>query len=130
MGRNVRTLLVVAAVAETVTGLALLVLPSMVVRLLFGAETAGMGSIVSRVAGISLIALGVACWPSGVARQALYAMLIYNLLVALFLVFLGLGGKWIGILLWPAAAAHAVLTILLARVWLNDRKARAAELPN
>jgi hypothetical protein len=41
MDRNARTLLVVAAVAETATGLALLVLPSMVIRLLFGAAPAG-----------------------------------------------------------------------------------------
>jgi hypothetical protein len=42
-------------------------------------------------------------------------MLIYNLLVTCYLVFLGLGGAWAGILLWPAAGGHAVLTLLLGR---------------
>jgi hypothetical protein len=121
MGRNVRTLLVVAAVAETVTGLALLVLPSMVVRLLFGAETAGMGSIVSRIAGISLIALGLACWPGRDAGSLapLMGMLTYSLLAALYLGYLGIVGEWVGILLWPAVGVHAVLSALLACAWIR-----------
>lgn len=110
-----KILLAVTAVAEAVTGLALLAFPPLVVELLFGAAIAGEGYVVSRFAGIGLIGLAVACWPRGEAKQALYAMLIYNLLVTLYLVYLGLGGEWVGILLWPAAAAHAVLTILLAR---------------
>jgi len=56
-----------------------------------------------------------------VATQALHGMLIYNLLVTLYFAYLGLGGEWVGVLLWPVAAAHAVLTILLARAWLNHR---------
>jgi len=53
--------LMFAAVAEAVTGLALLVAPVLVVRLLFGAEFTGVTII--RVTGIALIALGLACWP-------------------------------------------------------------------
>jgi hypothetical protein len=117
-----RTLLAVAAVAEAVTGLALLAFPPLVVELIFGAAIAGEGYVVSRFAGISLIGLGVACWPRGEAKQALLAMLTYNLLVTLYFVFLGFGGEWVGILLWPAAAVHAVLTILLARAWFSDRR--------
>jgi hypothetical protein len=122
MGRNARTLLVVAAVAETTTGLALLVLPSTVVRLLFGAETAGMGSIVSRIAGISLIALGLACWPGREAGglAPLMGMLTYSLLAALYLAYLGIVGEWVGILLWPAVGLHAVLSALLARAWMRE----------
>jgi hypothetical protein len=121
MGRNARTLLAVAAVAETATGLALLVLPSMVVRLLFGAETAGMGSVVSRIAGISLIALGLACWPGRDAGSLapLLGMLTYSLLAALYLGHLGIVGEWVGILLWPAVGVHAVLSALLAWAWIR-----------
>jgi hypothetical protein len=121
MGRNARTLLVVAAVAETATGLALLVLPSTVVRLLFGAETADVGSIVSRIAGISLIALGLACWPGRDAGSLapLMGMLTYSLLAALYLGYLGIVGEWVGILLWPAVGVHAVLSALLAWAWVR-----------
>jgi hypothetical protein len=117
-----KTLLAIASLVEAATGLALLAYPPIVVQLLFGTEIAGAGVLASRVAGISLVALGVACWPGGVVKQGLYGMLIYNLLVTLYFVYVGLGGAWVGILLWPAAAAHAVITILLARAWLSDRK--------
>ena len=44
--------------------------------------------------------------------------------VTLYLIYLGVGGEWTGKLFWPAVAVHAVLTILLARTWFNERKAR------
>jgi hypothetical protein len=117
-----KSLLAVASFVEAVTGLALLAYPPIVIQLLFGAEIAGAGVLASRVAGITLIALGVACWPGREMTQGLHGLLIYNLLITLFFVYVGVGGAWVGILLWPAAAAHAVLTILLARAWFSDRK--------
>jgi len=91
---------------------------------LFAAEIAGAGVVMSRIAGISLIALGIACWPARGANWALSGMLTYSLLVTLYLIYLGVGGEWTGKLFWPAVAVHAVLTILLARAWFNERKAR------
>ena len=116
-----KILLAIAAVAEAATGLALLVYPSIVIQLLFGVEIAGAGVLVGRIAGFGLIGLGVACWPGGEMTQALNGMLIYDLLVTLYFVYLGLGGEWVGVLLWPATVAHVVLTMLLARAWLNHR---------
>ena len=55
--------LVLAAVGEVATGLALLIVPSLVGRLLFGEELTGVALPVARVTGIALVALGVACWP-------------------------------------------------------------------
>jgi hypothetical protein len=110
-----RTLLVAAAAGEGVMGVALLAYPSIVIRLLFGAEIAGTGIPVSRVAGMALIGFGVACWPSGSTRQALRSMLTYGTLVTLYLVYVGVRGEEIGLLLWPAMAAHAILIILLLR---------------
>ena len=40
-------------------------------------------------------------------------MLTYSLLVTLYLLYLGIRGEWVGPLLWPAVAVHAVLTMLL-----------------
>jgi hypothetical protein len=48
--------------------------------------------------------------------------LTYSLLATLYLVYLGLGGEWIGSLLWPAAAIHAALTFLFAIAWLKERQ--------
>lgn len=115
-------LLAVTAVGEAITGLVLLAYPPIVIKLLFGAEVAGIGAIVSRIAGISLIALGVACWPprsSGAAAPALLGMLTYSTLAALYLAYLGIVGAWTGTLLWPAVAVHVILAILLARAWFG-----------
>ena len=59
----VRGLLALAAIGEAATGLALLIVPSLVGRLLLGEELTGVAVAVARVAGIALIALGIACWP-------------------------------------------------------------------
>ena len=105
--------LAVAAVSEATTGLVLLVYPPIVIRLLLGAETVGIGDAVSRFGGIGLIGLGVACWPNGSSRQALHGMLIYGTLAALYLAYIGVSGQGGGVLLWPAVVLHALLIILL-----------------
>ena len=95
-------LLTIAAIAEAATGLALLVVPSLVGRLLLGAELTGVSIPVARVTGIALIALGVACWPG---LTALCGMLTYNALATAFFAYLGIRGHWVGPLLWPAVVA-------------------------
>ena len=99
--------LLVAALVEIATGLAMLAIPSPVGRLLLGAELIGVALPVARV-------FGIACWPG---RTALCGMLTYNALTTMFLVNLGIRGVWIGPLLWPAVALHAILTVLLAHSW-------------
>jgi hypothetical protein len=117
-------LLLFSATVEAATGVALIVFPSPVAQLLFGAELSGAAVAVARVAGIGLFSLGLACWPGKEpARSAPLAILTYNLLVTLFLLYLGLRNEWVGVLLWPATALHAILTILLARASLAARKA-------
>ncbi len=117
-----KKVLVFAAVGEAATGVALLIVPSLVGRLLFGAELTGVSIPVARVAGIALIALGLACWPAGDATSGLPAMLTYSLLATLYLAWLGMSGEWVGSLLWPAVVLHAILTILLARAWFNNQR--------
>jgi len=103
--------LVFTAVLEVATGVALLIVPSLVGLLLFGAELTGMASTVARVTGIALIGLGVACWPG----TPLLGMLTYGAAVTLYLAFVGIADGRNGILLWPVVAVHAILTALLAR---------------
>jgi hypothetical protein len=114
-----KRLLTVAAVLEAATGLALLLAPSFVARLLLGDSVSGTGTAVGRVAGCALVSLGIACWPSRNAASrrsaALTAMLTYNLLVSCYLMLLGLGGQRVGVLLWPAVAIHGLLALLLVR---------------
>ena len=75
-----------------------------------GEELAGVAIPVARVAGIALIALGIACWPG----PPLVGMLIYSAAVTLYLAYLGFAGGLTGVLLWPAVVLHAILTALLA----------------
>ena len=110
--------LTVAAVAEVATGMALLIVPSLVGRLLFGAEFTGVANPAARVTGIALLALGVGCWPGS---TALCGMLTYGVLVTVYLAYLGIIGEWVGKLLWPAVLLHAILTALLARAWFQSR---------
>lgn len=112
--------LAVAAVSEAATGLALLASPSIVVRLLLGAEIVGIGEVASRFGGIGLIGLGVACWPSGSSRQPLHGMLTYGTLAALYLAYIGIS-QGAGVLLWPAVVVHALLIILLFRAWYGKK---------
>ncbi|MCI4680349.1 hypothetical protein K9U33_17100 [Rhodoblastus acidophilus] len=107
--------MVFAAVAEIVTGLALLTVPSMVGWLLLGQELAGAAASVARVAGVALIGLGVACWPG----PPLVGMLIYGASVALLLAYLGIVERMTGILLWPAVVLHLMLSAFLARAAVN-----------
>jgi predicted membrane-bound spermidine synthase len=94
-------LLAVAAAIEAATGIALIIYPQAVARLLLGADLAGAGIAVGRVAGVALLSLGLVCWRS---RQRL------DKTVALA-----------ALPLWPAIAIHAVLTLLFVYVWLNDQ---------
>ncbi len=125
-----KKLLALAAAGEAALGLVLLAYPPVVVRLLFNAEIAGAGVVMSRVAGIALIALGVACWPgSGAGRclsGALRAMLCYSLLAMIYLAYLGIRREWVGSLLWPAVAVHAALALPLARAWLKGQREGSA----
>jgi hypothetical protein len=114
-------LLILTAIIEATTGLALMVVPSVVVRLLLGGEISGASIPLGRVAGFGLLSLGMACWPGrdpdGNTAPALRAMLTYNPLATLYLLCLGIGGEWVGPLLWPAVALHGILSLLLARQW-------------
>jgi hypothetical protein len=115
-----KSVLALAAVGEAGTGLALLIVPSLVGRLLLGEELTGIAIPVARVAGIALIALGIACWPG----TPLVGMLTYSAAVTLYLACVGLVGGLTGILLWPAVGVHAILTFLLGYAWLKDQKGR------
>lgn len=108
-------LLAFAAAVEAGTGLALLAMPMLVIRLLLGVAGTGEGLVLARFLGIALFALGVACWPVAGRAAAWRAMLLYNALVALYLAFIGAVGPMSGVLLWPAVALHGVVALLLLR---------------
>lgn len=112
-----KKLVVVTAVIEAATGLGLLAVPAIIVKLLLGAEISGAAIPLGRVAGVALLALGIACWFAGgdaksrAARGLIAAMLAYNLGVAVVLAVASLHSQMTGIALWPAVGLHVVMGV-------------------
>jgi len=125
-----RLLILVSAVLETGTGLALLTLPRVVVRVLLGEELFGAGVATSRLCGVALVSLGLACWPESepavhrMDRRAVRALLVYNASATAYLGgLMALDGDR-GILIVPAIVIHAVLAALLVRMVVGFRRRR------
>jgi hypothetical protein len=112
----VKFLLKLTAAIEATTGLGLVAVPAVVVRLLLGVELLGAGIPLGRIAGVALFALGITCWlassdtQSCAARGVVSAMALYNLGVALILTAFGIQSQAIGPGLWPAVILHAIMT--------------------
>ena len=110
-------LLKLTAIIEAATGLGLIAVPAVVVRLLLGAEISGATIPLGRVAGVALLALGVACWlasydeQSCAARGLVSAMVLYNLGAVVILGAAGMGSQPVGIALWPAVILHAAMAV-------------------
>ncbi|MCE9548240.1 MAG: hypothetical protein K8T25_22435 [Planctomycetia bacterium] len=129
-----KKILTFAAAVEVGTGLALMIDPERLVSLLLGNEFSGAGTAgrtISRCFGIALLALGVACWPSrrraDFNPSACRAMVVYNVLIALYLAYYGAFVAWGGMLLWPAVVLHTVVAILLAGGY---RRMQGSDIPN
>jgi hypothetical protein len=113
-----KKLLIVTALAETATGVMLLVSPTLVVGFLLGATLdAPAALVVARMAGAALLSLGCACWlvsndgPNGAVRGLVAAMLLYNGVAVAVLANAGAGATLVGVLTWPAVALHAALAV-------------------
>lgn len=114
-------LLPIAALCEAGTGLALLIVPSLVGQLLLGESLSGVAVPVARITGLALIGLAIACWPG----PPLVGMLIYSASVMLALAYFGGTGGFAGPFLWPAVGCHLILTALLGWTF-TQRKSKGA----
>lgn len=113
-----RALLIATAGLEAAAGVALLASPVLPVSILLGAPLdSPAGSVVARVAGAALLALGLACWRarndshSRGAAGIITAMLFYNVAAVAVLAYARLGAGLSGIGLWPAVILHAALAV-------------------
>jgi hypothetical protein len=114
-----RTILRFAAATEMATGIGFIFAPALVIALLVRGDISDLTSLVARVLGITLLALGLAGWPgrqdADGGMAAFRGLLTYNALVALLLAYVGAVRATGGPLLWPVVAVHGVVALLL--VW-------------
>jgi len=111
---------VVTAGMEVGAGLALIVAPALVIRLLFGPSELQTGVAIGRLAGAALVSLGAACWwarhdgGSAASRGLVSGLLIYNAAV----VTLVLSGSFGSLSppLWAVVVVHGAMAIWC--VWL------------
>jgi hypothetical protein len=115
-------LVTTTALLEGATGLGILALPSAVTSLILGSplDTA-VALALARIAGVAILALGVACWlvphdqlaPS--TKGLVCAMSLYNAGVIAVLVYGAASAGVAGIALWPTVVAHAVMGVWCIR---------------
>ena len=111
-----------AAGLEVLTGLALIVAPSLLARFLFGSDLNAAGEATGRISGLVMLCLAAGCWPRAAESgpQALVPLVALSWLATAFLVAIGVIGANVGLLLWPAAALHLILAVLLTWAWTES----------
>jgi len=121
-----KNLLTFTAITEFITGLLLVVLPSQVTTLLLGSTIdSPVALTIARVAGVALMALGIACWiarkdnQSSAVKGLLTGLIVYNTGVIAALAFSDFSLQQSGIALWPVILAHLFLAAWCARYILD-----------
>lgn len=117
-----------AAWLEIVVGVTLIAIPKLPCQLLLGAPLDGAGVIMSRFAGIGLLALGIAYSSTAVTtppRGAVLGLFVFNVAAVILFIWVGVATAVHGLLLWPAAILHSgiaavLLPILLGRTSLKS----------
>ncbi|NOL47509.1 putative membrane protein [Synechococcus sp. MIT S9220] len=109
------TLYRLASAIELITGITLLLLPSVVMPLLFNAESSAAAERLMQLYGLALLGLGVACWESPCALPAKRGLLLYNCSAAVLLITLSSQQLSGGAAVWTGALIHIVLGGLMVR---------------
>lgn len=109
------TLYRLASAIELITGVTLLLLPAVVMQQLFSSPTSDAGEQLTRLYGLALIGLGVACWESPCPLPARRGLLVYNCSAAVLLIILGSQELSGGAAVWAGALIHVVLGVLMIR---------------
>lgn len=77
------------------------------------------------MAGVALIALGIACLPpkgKGPRRNAVLGLLIFNVGAMFFFVWVPFASTFHGIMLWPGVILHAVIATAMLSLFLTTRE--------
>ena len=111
-----KKLLITTAVLESATGLGLVASPALLATLLLGGGLDTPAAMtVARVAGVALLAIGLACWlarsdcASRAARGLVTALLLYNLGAGALFAHAALTLQPDGMAVWGVVAIHTVM---------------------
>lgn len=111
-----KKLLITTAVLESATGLGLVASPVLLATLLLGGGLDSPAAMtVARVAGVALLAIGVACWlarsdgASHASRGLVSGLLIYNLGAGALYAQAGMALQPAGMGVWGVVVIHAVM---------------------
>jgi hypothetical protein len=125
---SLKLLLTLCGGLEILAGLAALITPAPVVSLLLGAPVDPISSVVARLFGAGVFALGLACLkarddvrsPAGLAVSV--GITSYNVLAAVVLLWTAAGSGLGGLLLWAAGIGHAALGALFVSALMTSRR--------
>jgi hypothetical protein len=125
---SLRLLLTLCGGLEILAGSAALIIPATVVSLLLGGPGGSISSVVARLFGAGVFALGLACLkarddvrsPAGLAVSV--GITSYNVLAAVVLLWTVAGSGLGGLLLWGAGIAHAALGALFVSAIVTSRR--------
>ncbi|HMD21600.1 MAG TPA: hypothetical protein VKH40_14830 [Alloacidobacterium sp.] len=126
-----RIAVMTAAWLEIVVGVTAIAALGVMCRLLFAAEPDGVAIPLGRLAGIALIALGIACLPSRSAescRNAVLGLFVYNFGTAILLAWVGIATTLRGALLWPGVLLHVVIAVALLMQLLARRRVGTSQI--
>ena len=129
-----KLLLSITAIVEAVAGITLLLIPSVAASALLGVPlNTPDGLVTARIAGAALIALAIACWQArngergSPATGVVQAMLFYNFVAAIVLVYAGIRLDLRSTMLWPAIVLHLGLGVgCLTNLWFTRKKLPSA----
>jgi hypothetical protein len=110
-----KSFLTITALIEGATGLALAIVPSLIVSILLGTSLTDPGAIlIGRLAGAALITIAIACWLFRSDTRSdvmLKVMLVYNIFSTALLIYAALVERISGPGLWPALLLHVGLLV-------------------
>jgi hypothetical protein len=123
-----RLLLNLCGGLEILAGLTAMIAPGPLLSLLLGGPGDPISSVVARLFGAGVFALGLACLkarddvrsPAGLAVSV--GITSYNVLAAVVLLWTAAGSGLGGLLLWGAGIAHAALGALFVSALVTSRR--------
>jgi hypothetical protein len=125
---SLRLLLTLAGGLEILAGVLTLISPTAAVTMLLGAPGDSIASVLTRLFGAGVFALGLACLKArdDVGSTAGLAVSVgitsYNVLAAVVLIWAAAGLGLGGLLLWGAGIGHAVLGALFVAALVGARR--------